>query len=115
MVNDSRGVKVIGETSTDMKWKTFLLGGAFLGALTAVRAEDQPADLVRQGQQLLEKNNCEICHAVDGRGGKHGMRMNRIADRIPWSEYAHDAQHSALSPVARYSQGRGGKHWRGLQ
>ena len=103
MVNDSRGVKVIGETSIDMKWKTLLLGGAFLGALAAIRAEDQPADLVRQGQQLLEKYNCEICHAVDGKGGKHGKRMNRIADRIPWSEYAHDAQHSALSPVASQS------------
>ena|SRR5664280_2183613 len=63
-----------------MKRKAFFLTVTFIGALTAARADDNPADAVAQGRQLVEQKKCSICHSIDGKGGKIGKPLNGIAE-----------------------------------
>jgi mono/diheme cytochrome c family protein len=63
-----------------MKHKVFFLTVTFIAALTAVRADNNPADAVAQGKQLVEQKKCSICHSIDGKGGKIGKPLNGVAE-----------------------------------
>lgn len=48
-----------------------------VAAAAAARAED----LVAKGKSLTLRHRCQLCHIVDGKGGKIGKPLDGAADR----------------------------------